>query len=141
MAWSWQSGRKFIKIDFRPDTAAKKYASGAVGTAAVLNTHIGSTGCTGDANNGAETACTNPNRLAVKFDTFNATSQKVVLDVAKLLKDADLTYEGGSAAGCMSGTTDPECAPIFKALGLGFTGANGGRTLTGADAQTVFSVK
>jgi uncharacterized repeat protein (TIGR04052 family) len=142
MAWSWQSGRKFIKIDFQPDTAAKKFASGAVATAAVLNTHIGSTGCSGNPATGAtETACTNANRLGIKFADFNAASQKIVLDVAKLLKDADLTYDGSGPGGCMSGTTDPECAPIFKALGLGFTGANGGRTLTGADAQTVFSVK
>jgi len=36
----------------------------------------------------------------------------------------------------MSGTTDPECAPIFNALGIGLTGANAGRTL---GTQTVFT--
>lgn len=143
MNWSWQGGRKFFKLDFKPDTAAKKFAAGAVGTTAVLNTHIGSTGCSGNpaTTAGTETACTNANRLGVKFNAFNTTSQTVLLDIAKLLKDADLTYEGGGAAGCMSGTTDSECAPIFKALGLGLTGANAGRTLTGTDVQTVFSVR
>lgn len=143
MNWSWQSGRKFFKVDFMPDTAAKKFASGVVGTAPVLNTHIGSTGCVGNPATvaGTETACTNANRLGVKFDSFNTTSNTVLMDVAKLLKNADLTYEGGGAAGCMSGTTDPECAPIFKALGLGLTGSNAGRTLSGADVQTVFSMK
>lgn len=142
MSWTWQGGRKFIKIDFRPDTPSKKFAAGVVGTNAIANTHIGSTGCAGNPAAGApETACTNANRLGIKFDAFNATSQKVVLDVAKLFKDTDLTYEGGGAPGCMSATTDPECAPIFKALGLGFTGVIGGRTLTGADVQTVFSVR
>lgn len=143
MAWSWQSGRKFFKLDFMPDTPSKKFAAGVVGTNAVVNTHIGSTGCQGNpaAVAGAETGCTNANRLGIKFDTFNTTSNTVLLDVAKLFKNADLNYEGGGAAGCMSGTTDPECAPIFKALGLGLTGANAGRSLSGADVQTVFSVR
>ncbi|MDD2810961.1 MbnP family copper-binding protein [Rhodoferax sp.] len=143
MNWSWQSGRKFFKVDFQPDTAAKKFAAGAVGSTAVVNTHIGSTGCVGNPATvaGTETACTNANRLGVKFDGFKTASNTVLLDVAKLFKNSDLTYEGGGAGGCMSGTTDPECAPIFKAFGLGLTGANAGRTLSGADVQTIFSVK
>ena len=136
MAWSWQSGRKFTKIEFQPDVAIDKI--GAT-TTTKWNVHIGSTGCAGDptvATN--ETACTNPNRLALKFDAFNAATQKVVVDVAKLFGQADLSFEGGGAAGCMSGTTDPECAPIFKTMGIDITT---GKTLSGANAQTVFSVK
>jgi hypothetical protein len=38
----------------------------------------------------------------------------------------------------MSGTTDPDCAPIFKALGIDMTT---GKTATGTAVQTVFSVK
>lgn len=136
MAWSWQSGRKFTKFEFQPDVAIDK-----IGTATTTkwNVHIGSTGCAGDptvATN--ETSCTNPNRLALKFDAFNAATQKIVLDVGQLFRQADLSFEGGGAAGCMSGTTDPECAPIFKAMGIDITT---GKTLSGAGAQTVFSVQ
>jgi uncharacterized repeat protein (TIGR04052 family) len=139
--WSWQSGRKFTKIEFAPTTPAKKFSAGVVGTAPNLTMHLGSVGCGGDPTKGSDTACTNPNRLGVKFDSFNASTQKIALDLAALFVGSDLTYEGGGAAGCMSGTTDPECAPLFKAWGLGLTGANAGRTLTGAQVQTVFSVK
>ncbi len=137
MSWSWQAGRKFMKVEFHPDSnIIDKIGDG---TTTKWNVHIGSTGCAGDPTvAGNETACTNANRLSLKFDAFDAATQKVVFDVAELFKEADVTFDGGGAAGCMSGTTDPECAPIFKALGLSLVD---GRTLTGADAQTVFKVK
>ncbi len=136
MAWSWQSGRKFTKFEFQPDVAIDKIGTT---TTTKWNVHIGSTGCAGDptvATN--ETACTNPNRLALKFDAFNAATQKIVLDVGQLFRQADVTFDGGGAVGCMSGTTDPECAPIFKAMGIDITT---GKTLSGAGVQTVFSVQ
>jgi len=144
MSWTWQSGRKFTKIEFVPTTPFNKpTAANYAATGSMWNVHIGSTGCQGDpaTTAGAETACTNPNRLSVQFNSFNAATQKIALDIGTLFGSADLTYDGGSSSGCMSGTTDPECAPIFKALGLGLTGANAGRTLTGANVQTVFSVR
>jgi uncharacterized repeat protein (TIGR04052 family) len=135
-SWTWQSGRKFTKIEFQPDTAIDKIGAS---TTAKWYVHLGSTGCAGDPTvNGNETACTNPNRLDLQFDSFNAATQKVVLDIAQLFKSADLTFDGGGAAGCMSGSTDPECAPIFKSLGLDL---QTGRVLTGAAQQTVFSVR
>jgi uncharacterized repeat protein (TIGR04052 family) len=136
MAWSWQSGRKFTKIEFMPTTAIDKI--GAT-TTTKWNVHIGSTGCAGDptvATN--ETTCTNPNRLAVKFDSFNAATQKIAFDVGQLFKDADVSFEGGGAVGCMSGTTDPECGPIFKALGLDLAT---GKVLGGTQSQSVFKVQ
>jgi uncharacterized repeat protein (TIGR04052 family) len=139
MAWNWQGGRKFFKLDIMPSTPATKFVSaGTTGTVPVINTHIGSTGCQGNPASvtGIETACTNPNKLSVKFDGFDTTSNTVVLSLDALFGGSDLTYEGGGAAGCMSGTTDPECAPIFNALGIGLTGANAGRTL---GTQTVFT--
>ena len=144
MNWAWQSGRKFMKLEFRPDFAAP--ATGGIikangSSTTKWNVHIGSTGCAGDPTTGKETACTNANRLALNFANFNATSQKIVLDLAALFAKSDVTFEGGGAVGCMSGTTDPECPAIFKALGLGLTGANAGRTLTGADVQMVFKVQ
>lgn len=136
MAWSWQSGRKFTKIEFMPNAAIDKI--GAT-TTTKWNVHVGSTGCAGDPTVGTnETTCTNPNRLAVKFDSFNAATQKIVFDVGQLFKDADVSFEGGGAAGCMSGPTDPECGPILKALGLDLAT---GKVLTGAQAQSVLRVQ
>jgi uncharacterized repeat protein (TIGR04052 family) len=135
MQWAWQSGRKFTKIEFKTTTPANKFAAGVVGTNAVFNVHLGSTGCSGNPLTGLDTACTNPNRLGVKLAPFNAAADTVKLDLAGLFANVDATYEGGGAPGCMSGTTDPECPGIFKSLGLSL--ANG-QTLTGAAVQTVF---
>jgi uncharacterized repeat protein (TIGR04052 family) len=135
MAWAWQSGRKFTKIEFQPTTPIDKIG---VATAPKWNVHLGSTGCSGDPTTGNETACTNPNRLALSFASFNAASQKIVFDVAQLFKETDVSFDGGGAPGCMSGSTDPECAPIFKALGIELAT---GKTLNSASVQSVFSVK
>ena len=135
MQWAWASGRKFTKIEFQSTVPAKKFASGAVGTNAVFNVHLGSTGCSGNPVTGNETACTNPNRLGVKLASFNIVSDTVKVDLAALFANSDTTYEGGGAPGCMSGTTDPECPGIFKALGLSLTN---GQTLSGTAVQTVF---
>jgi uncharacterized repeat protein (TIGR04052 family) len=153
MAWSWQSGRKYIKIEFRPTAALTTYAAStkayASSATANWNVHIGATGCSGnpdpakkDASGNlvpvTETACTNPNRMALKFDAFDAATQKVVLDVAQLFKNAEVDFTYTAPTGCMSGTADPECGPVFKALGLDLAT---GKSLTGSAAQSVFSVK
>lgn len=153
MAWSWQSGRKFMKIQFRPTTGLTTYAAstGAYvsgSTTTDWNVHVGSTGCAGNPDPArkdaagnlipvTETACTNPNRLGLKFDAFNAASQKITLDIAALFQQAELDFTYAAPPGCMSGVADPECAPIFKALGLDLAT---GRTQAPA-AQTVFSVR
>lgn len=136
MAWSWQSGRKFTKLEFWPSTPVQKTNSATTPRWVV---HLGSTGCSGDPTVGttAATTCTNPNRVKLAFSSFNASSQKVALDIAQLFKSSDLQYDAGGAAGCMSGTTDPECGPIFKALGLDLSTGTKSATL----AQSVFSVK
>lgn len=136
MAWSWQSGRKFSKIEFVPDTPITT-ATGTT-TTTTWNVHLGSTGCKGDPTKGVVTACTNPNRMDFSFTAFNASTQKIVLDLAELFKYSDLSHDGGGAAGCMSGTTDPECPGIFQALQINL--ANG-LPINGGAAQTVFSVK
>ncbi|MCA0188826.1 MAG: hypothetical protein LCH90_23060, partial [Proteobacteria bacterium] len=110
----------------------------ATGTTTTWNMHLGSTGCKGDPTKGVVTACTNPNRMDFSFAAFNASTQKIVLDLAELFKYSDLSHEGGGAAGCMSGTSDPECPGIFQALQINL--ANG-LPINGGAAQTVFSVK
>lgn len=136
MAWSWQYGRKFTKLEFWPSNPVQKPNSS---TTAKWVVHLGSTGCSGDPTVGstAPTTCTNPNRVKLAFGAFNAASQKIVLDVGQLFKNSDLQYDAGGAAGCMSGTTDPECGPIFKALGLDLSSG----TMSSSVAQSVFSVK
>ncbi|MEX8505849.1 MbnP family copper-binding protein [Leptothrix ochracea] len=154
MAWSWQSGRKHVKIQFRPTAGLTTYAAStnayvAASMTTDWNVHIGSTGCSGNPNPAAvnaagnlipatETACTNPNRLGLSFNAFNTSTQKIVLDIAQLLQNAELDFTYAAPPGCMSGSTDPDCAPIFKALGLDLAT---GKTLSGAGVQTVFSVK
>ena len=84
------------------------------------------------------TACTNPNRMDFSFAAFNASTQKIVLDLAELFKNSDLSYDSGGAAGCMSGTTDPECAGIFEALQIDLAS---GLPINGGAAQKLFAVK
>ncbi|TYC58481.1 metallo-mystery pair system four-Cys motif protein [Zoogloea oleivorans] len=134
MAWSWQSGRKFSKIEFVPDAPITR----PTGTTTTWNVHLGSTGCKGDPTKGVVTACTNPNRMDFSFAAFNASTQKIVLDLAELFKNSDLSYDSGGAAGCMSGTTDPECAGIFEALQIGLAS---GLPINGGAAQKLFAVK
>lgn len=136
MAWSWQSGRKFTKLEFWPTTPVQKINSATTSRWVV---HLGSTGCSGDPTMGttAATSCSNPNRVNLAFNSFNPTSQKIVLDIAQLFKNSDLQYDAGGAVGCMSGTTDPECGPIFKALGLDLSTGMMSTTVT----QSVFSVR
>lgn len=52
------------------------------------------------------------------IDRFDPAKQAVAINLATLLADVDLTRDEGGAVGCMSSPTDPECAPIFSALGL-----------------------
>ncbi len=80
--------------------------------------HFGSTGCKGNPLTGEIASCLAPNRIAVRFDNFDPARQHVVLDLAALLSGVDLTHDAGGATGCMSGLTDPECAPLYEAAGL-----------------------
>lgn len=139
MAWSWQGGRKFAKIEVKPvggvinqkgtpETTDDATVSGWV-------VHIGATGCTGTDTTGY--SCTNPNLAPVSLPSFNATSQKIVLDIAALLANSDIGLnQGKDAVGCMSGTTDKECPAVFDALGLDLLA---GKVST-SKTQTVFKV-
>ncbi len=114
MLWSWQAGYRFVKIDTQP--------TGGAGAMPRFNLHLGSTDCVGDPEKGvAVTSCGRPNRVEVKLPAFDAATQKVVLDYAALVAGADLSLNGGGPPGCMSGTTDPECGPMFPKVGLDLT--------------------
>ncbi len=112
MYWSWTSGYKFVKVDGLINRA----------TPFTFNFHLGSTGCTLATPGDFSTAsCTTLNVPAASFASFNASTQAVALDIAVLFASTNFdTADGGGAPGCMSGATDPECAPIFPKLGLPF---------------------
>lgn len=133
MAWSWQSGRKFAKIEVTdPQGVAGTW------TAKTFMVHLGSTGCTGNPATGATTTCTSSNRMDVKLSSFNPANQNVVIDLQTLLANSNVTINGGGPAGCMSGKTDPECTAIFSAFKIDL---NAGTSINGGDGQQLFRVE
>ncbi|WP_156129074.1 MbnP family copper-binding protein [Chitinibacter sp. ZOR0017] len=133
MAWSWQSGRKFAKIEVTdPQGVAGSW------TAKTFMVHLGSTGCTGNPATGATTTCTSSNRMDVKLSSFNPATQNVVIDLQTLLATSNVMINGGGAPGCMSGKTDPECPAIFSALKIDL---NAGTSINGGDGQQLFRVE
>jgi hypothetical protein len=107
------------------------------------NLHLGSTGCTPKldaagvaiANTGT---CTNLNMMDFSLAAFDASTQKVALDMGQLFKTSDLTKENGGAPGCMSGATDPECPVIFSELQINFGSGSTGLPINGGAAQKIF---
>lgn len=135
MAWSWQSGRKFAKIELSdPDGANGSWI------AKTFNFHLGSTGCTGNPASGETVACTAANRMDFKLAAFNPATQKIAVDLQALLAGTDITVNQASAPGCMSGGTDPECLHVFEALAIDWQadGTGTGLPLNGGAAQTLF---
>jgi uncharacterized repeat protein (TIGR04052 family) len=135
MAWSWQSGRKFAKIELtEPDGAAGSWP------AKTFNVHLGSTGCTGNPASGQTVSCKAPNRMAFALAAFDPATQKLAVDVAALLAGTDITVNLAGAAGCMSGGTDPECLHVFEAMAIDWKpdGTGTGLPIAGGAAQTLF---
>jgi uncharacterized repeat protein (TIGR04052 family) len=136
MAWSWQSGRKFAKVEVTdPDGVEGGWVS------KTFNVHLGSTGCTGNPATGEIVACAASNRMAVSFPSFNPSTQKIVLDIQALTAGNDITVNQAGAPGCMSGGTDPECAAVFQTLGIGWAadGTGSGEPVSGT-AQTLLKL-
>ena len=132
MAWSWQAGRKFARIEVSPAGGVIK-ADGT--TASTFNFHLGSTGCTGNPATGETVSCTAPNRMAFHLHDFDMETQKVMLDISKLFESANLVADSGGANGCMSGKTDPECAPIFEAMKVDI---DSGESIDAGHGQALF---
>lgn len=132
LAWSWQFGRLFTKIEF----ADPGGAAGSWG-AKQFFVHLGSTGCTGNPANGETASCKAPNRSEVRLPRLNLAKQDIAVDVRALLAGTDVTKNGGGAPGCMSGPTDPECPGIFSALGVTWS-ADGSATGKPSGKQTLF---
>jgi uncharacterized repeat protein (TIGR04052 family) len=107
MWWSWQGGYKFMRLDGQTD-----------GMPNGVQLHLGSTGCEMSQEN-VVSSCAQPNRVEVRLDDFSSLKEQgVALDLKALMRDAHLDATEGGAQGCMSGQSDPDCAPIFANLGL-----------------------
>lgn len=135
MAWSWQSGRKFAKIELTDPNG-----SSGSWTAKTFNIHLGSTGCTGNPANGETVSCVAPNRASVRLASFDASTQKIAVDIKALLAGNDITRNAAGASGCMSGGTDPECLKVFEALAIDWKadGTGTGLPINAGAAQTAF---
>lgn len=121
MYWSWMGGYKYLRADLA--------ASG--GESFVF--HLGATKCTGDTAGGY--TCEHEHvGEAIRIDGFDPAADAIAVDLAALLATSDLTTANDAAdpiEGCMSGAADPECPPLFSALGLDFAGtpATGGQAV------------
>lgn len=135
MAWSWAGGRKFTRVELTDIAEVPTW------TPTTYNLHLGSTDCFGSTS-AANTAagevagCNRPNRMTIRFERFDADTQRIGLDVLAFAGQNDVTQNAGGPSGCMSAQADPECNDVFKALGL--DNATGSPAVTGQ--QRVFSV-
>lgn len=140
LGWSWQAGRKFVKIELNPDGKVLDQKDTTDTSDDTLGkswfVHLGATGCTDAKGTAALYSCTNPNTTTIKLNSFDYAKQKLVLDLSGLLANSDISLNQNGAGGCMSGTTDKECSAIFDALGIELAT---GKTST-SKTQTLFKV-
>lgn len=115
MGWSWQAGRKFIKVEVDPVSGVTKVDGARANT---WYLHLGATGCNGNPVTGETVACQRANRIPLTLPDFDPAKQQVALDLAALFQDSTLGEDRGAAVGCMSGPSDPECVTLFPRLGL-----------------------
>lgn len=115
MGWSWQAGRKFIKIELLPQGGVQR-PNGTPTSA--WNLHLGSSGCAGDPMKGEAVNCAASNRIPVRLERVDPARDVIDIDLKALFAGTDVTRDGGGAVGCMSGPSDPDCIAIFQAMGL-----------------------
>lgn len=115
MFWNWRAGYKFVRIDMVPTEKAADAPKGWF-------LHLGSTQCESGSKTEAPAAeCKSPNRMTVVFDNFDASSQTIIVDPAKVIADVNLqTNTPETSPGCMSFPNDPDCDTVMTKLGLDF---------------------
>jgi uncharacterized repeat protein (TIGR04052 family) len=123
MFWSWQGGRKFIRIDEATD---------------LFRVHLGSTQCASRVPTAPPSVpCGRPNRGEILLSEFDPATQTIVVDMAALFADSDLeSNQPETPPGCMSNAEDLDCGPLFANLGINFD--NG---LPDQSRQTFFRVE
>lgn len=115
MGWSWQAGRKFVKIEVNPSGGVNMPGSLGAATVSTWNLHLASTDCTGP-NDGTAT-CAKRNLAQIELSLDTAT-QQVAVDLAEIFATTDIRTNRNDAIGCMSATTDLDCNAIFAKFGL-----------------------
>ncbi|MCG8614059.1 MAG: metallo-mystery pair system four-Cys motif protein [Pseudomonadales bacterium] len=134
--WSWQTGYKFMRLDVAPIGGVIRPTDPAF-SSTTYNFHLGSTNCTGSPQLNEDVNCEKSNRPQVELFDFDPRSNKSMLDYGTLVAQANLGADGGGPAGCMSGTSDPECGSIFTALGLDIETGE----VVSDPVQTIFTVE
>jgi uncharacterized repeat protein (TIGR04052 family) len=122
--WSWTGGYKFLKIDLITPAETTYFF------------HLGATDC--EMLDDGSYDCSADNVGSITLDGVDPGNSSVVLDLAKLYAESDLsgaTMEGDMMPGCMSSEGDPECPALFEALGLPWA------EVTEPEEQVVFSVE
>ncbi len=136
LSWNWQVGHKFMRLDIAPIGGIIRPTDGTY-NGTTWNFHLGSTNCSGDPALGEKVTCARNNRPEVNLNDFTPGEDIIVIDYGALIANSNLGQDEGGAAGCMSGSTDPECAAVFTALGLDVMDGNPVST----QPQTVFRLK
>jgi len=115
LSWPWRNGYKYTTFDL--ETAI---TSGGVEGAPGFSVHIGATNCgDGSPMRAPSVACELQNRPAVLLDAFDPTQQIVVIDLAALLAETDITTnQPQTPSGCMAAENDTDCHGIFRRAGL-----------------------
>jgi|JI10StandDraft_1071094.scaffolds.fasta_scaffold80964_2 uncharacterized repeat protein (TIGR04052 family) len=130
MFWSWQSGYKFLKFEFKINES----------TATTNYVHIGSNGCPASNATGPNAACASPNRATFTVSkasgTINFATESVAIDVKALLNGTNANATaGGAVISCMPGNGTTACNTILTNIGItSGTGESSG-------TQTTFSIK
>ncbi len=138
MAWDWQAGRKFTKIELADPMEGGK----ATWKDKAYMIHLGSTGCTGNPAAGEDAMCAHPNRAKVVLSGYNPDTNTIAIDLARLVQSSDITMNHGGSPGCMSMPDDPDCQAIFDAFKIDWKadGTGTGQVVGDGSAQTVFTV-
>lgn len=125
MFWSWNAGYKFMRMDLRTTGQPKGWML-----------HLGSTGCTPTGKpTTVPTSCARPNIATVEFRNFDPVTDLIELDVKRMLAASNVDINTPeTAAGCMSGPSDPECASLLSQFGLPINKSE-------AAAQSVFRAR
>lgn len=130
MYWSWTSGYKYLKFEWRTTEGA-----GATGTF-----HLGGVTCTGSGVT-SNLSCSLPNIPTVRITTTGNTtwspaSKPVYLDVKALVNGTNTNVsDGGSSLTCMAGNATAACKKLLNNVGVNEAD---GKTLT---TQSAFYLK
>jgi uncharacterized repeat protein (TIGR04052 family) len=134
MSWGWLFGYKFIKaelVEVASPMAMDAGADAGMPMAGAAIFHLGSTACQNlaDASAAMMVECGNANRNEVLLSEFDPSDNTIVLDVAELFAEADLSGM------VMCHSMGDGCAPMFPTVGVDL--ASG----AALDEQTAFRVE